>query len=139
WWVPRFGGKYDAIPGHVNHTWFDAAEGTYVARCAELCGIQHAVMQGLVKVVPRDEYESFIAARAEGGLPLGKEEFDGVCSKCHRLDHRYIGPALAGNPTLTDRHGLETLLRNGLRDMPAVGKDWSGAQIDARVAYAKTL
>src|SRR5206468_8097736 len=53
WWVPRFGGKYDAIPGHVNHTWFDAAEGTYVARCAELCGIQHAVMQGLVKVVPR--------------------------------------------------------------------------------------
>ena len=33
WWVPDFGGKYDAIPGKVNKTWFKAPAGTYVARC----------------------------------------------------------------------------------------------------------
>ena len=56
WWVPDLGGKYDAIPGRVNKTWFQAPVGTYVARCAELCGIQHALMDGTVDVVPRDEY-----------------------------------------------------------------------------------
>ena len=44
WWVPDLGGKFDAIPGRVNKTWFKAPAGTYVARCAELCGIQHALM-----------------------------------------------------------------------------------------------
>ena len=42
WWVPDLGGKYDAIPGTMNKTWFKAPAGTYVARCSELCGIQHA-------------------------------------------------------------------------------------------------
>ena len=50
WWVPDLGGKYDAIPGTTNHTWFEAPQGTYIARCAELCGIQHALMDGKVKV-----------------------------------------------------------------------------------------
>ena len=60
WWVPDFGPKYDAIPGKVNTTWFKAPEGDYVARCAELCGLQHARMDGLVHVVPRAEYDAFI-------------------------------------------------------------------------------
>ena len=34
---------------------------------------------------------------------------------------------------------VETLLRNGGVLMPAVGKNWSDAQIDALVAYTKTL
>src|SRR3954452_3369180 len=51
WWVPEFGGKYDAIPGKVNKTWFKAPAGTYVARCYELCGIQHAAMKAHVRVV----------------------------------------------------------------------------------------
>ena len=42
WWVPNLGGKVDAIPGRTNHTWFKAPAGRYVARCAELCGVQHA-------------------------------------------------------------------------------------------------
>jgi cytochrome c oxidase subunit 2 len=139
WWVPQFGGKYDAIPGKVNETWFKAPAGSYVARCAELCGIQHADMQGEVRVVPRAEYDSFVQQRAQAGRDLGKEEWDGVCAKCHRLDHAYIGPALRGNPTLRDRKGLETLLRNGGKLMPAVGRDWSDAQIDALVSYTKTF
>ena len=25
WWIPEFGGKFDAIPGQTNHTWFRVA------------------------------------------------------------------------------------------------------------------
>jgi cytochrome c oxidase subunit II len=137
WWVPDFGGKYDAIPGNVNKTWFKAPAGTYIARCYELCGIQHAAMRATVHVVPRAEYDSFVAKRASGGVELGREEWEGVCQKCHRLDHRYIGPALGGNPVLADRKAIEVLLRNGQGQMPPVGKDWSALQLDALIAYTK--
>jgi cytochrome c oxidase subunit 2 len=139
WWVPDFGAKVDAIPGQTNTTWFKAPAGDYVARCAELCGLQHALMDGVVHVVPRSEYESFISRRAgsAGRLELGKEEWDGVCAKCHRLNSLYVGPALQGNPLLADRNGIETLLRHGGVQMPAVGKNWTDAQIDALVAYTK--
>ncbi|HEX4680769.1 MAG TPA: cytochrome c oxidase subunit II, partial [Gaiellaceae bacterium] len=137
WWVPDLGGKYDAIPGRVNKTWFKAPAGTYAASCYELCGIQHAAMHATVKVVPRAEYDAFIAKRAQGGVALGQEEWQGVCLKCHRLDHKYIGPALAGNPLLADRKSIEVLLRNGQGLMPSVGKDWTSQQLDALIAYTK--
>jgi cytochrome c oxidase subunit 2 len=137
WWVPDFGGKYDAIPGKVNKTWFKAPAGVYTASCYELCGIQHAAMHAKVKVVPRATYNAFIAQRAQGGVALGQEEWQGVCQKCHRLDHTYIGPALGGNPLLADRKAIEVLLRNGQGQMPSVGKDWTSQQLDALVAYTK--
>jgi cytochrome c oxidase subunit 2 len=139
WWVPDLGGKNDAIPGRVNHTWFEAPVGSYIARCAELCGIQHALMSGIVDVVPRAEYQQFIDNRLanERSAVLGKEQWTGVCMKCHRLDHKYIGPALGGNALLAQKQGLETLLRNGRGAMPAVGKNWSDAQIDALIAWTK--
>src|SRR4029078_7069903 len=46
WWVPRLGGKIDGMPRRTNETWFKASPGTYAARCAELCGIQHTEMTG---------------------------------------------------------------------------------------------
>jgi cytochrome c oxidase subunit 2 len=137
WWVPDFGGKYDAIPGKVNTTWFKAPAGTYVARCYELCGLQHAAMRATVQVVPRAEYDTFVAKRALGGTDLGREEWEGVCQKCHRLDHAYIGPQLGGNPLLADRKAIEVLLRNGQGQMPSVGRDWTDQQLDALIAYTK--
>ena len=139
WWVPDLGGKYDAIPGRINKTWFKAPTGDYIARCAELCGIQHAHMQGNVHVVPRDQYDSFIQDRAAhpASVELGKEEWTGVCESCHRLDHTYIGPALGGNPLLAQPRALATLLRNGPGNMPPVGKGWSDAQILALTRYTK--
>ena len=145
WWVPELGGKFDAIPGRTNKTWFQAPVGDYVARCAELCGIQHALMDAVVHVVPKQQYEQFISTRASaaGTFNLGREEWQGVCESCHRLDHKYIGPALGGNPLLSDRKGIETLLRNGVSGsigvMPAVGRNWTSHQIDALIAYTKTL
>jgi cytochrome c oxidase subunit 2 len=138
WWVPRLGGKIDAIPGRVNETWFKTSPGTYVARCAELCGIQHTTMTGTVHVVPREKYVAFLEQQPAPAV-LGKQEFEGVCLTCHRLDEPSIGPALAGNSALSDRNRLEALVRDGVRTMPAVGSTWTDAQIDALYAYTKRL
>jgi cytochrome c oxidase subunit 2 len=139
WWVPDLGGKFDTIPGRTSHTWFDAPVGDYVARCAELCGIQHALMDGTVHVVPRAQYDSFVSTRQSdpAGSGLGKEEWQGVCQKCHKLAEKYVGPALGGNPLLADVKGLTPLLRNGQNAMPAVGRNWTQSQIEALVSYTK--
>ena len=71
------------------------------------------------------------------GVDLGQEEWEGVCQKCHKLNERYVGPALAGNPLLADERGLTELVRNGRGDMPAVGSNWTDDQITALIAYTK--
>jgi cytochrome c oxidase subunit 2 len=65
WWVPKLGGKADAVPGHVNETWFRAEEeGTYEGTCAELCGDGHADMRTRVVVLPADEYQAWAEQQA---------------------------------------------------------------------------
>ena len=64
WWIPKLGGKADAVPGHVNSTWFKISkEGTYKGQCAELCGSGHADMRGVVTAVSPQRYRRFIAKR----------------------------------------------------------------------------
>ena len=54
WWIPALGGKIDAIPGRVNHTWFQVDRtGTYTGQCAELCGLEHANMLASTAGWPR--------------------------------------------------------------------------------------
>ncbi len=63
WWIPKLGGKFDALPGYTNYTWFKAPEAgaLYLGQCAELCGRNHANMTARVRVVSPAEYRSFIA------------------------------------------------------------------------------
>jgi cytochrome c oxidase subunit II len=65
WWIPELGGKADAIPGHVNETWFKVSEpGVYEGQCAELCGANHADMRAEVLALPVDEYEAWVEQQA---------------------------------------------------------------------------
>jgi cytochrome c oxidase subunit 2 len=134
WWIPALGGKIDAIPGVRNETWFQAErEGTYTGQCAELCGLEHARMLASVEVVSQDEFDAWLDS---GNEDLGREEWEGVCAKCHGLNGEGgIGPRIAGSPTLTDTEDLGTLVRNGRRAMPAVGAGWTDTQLDALVDY----
>lgn len=44
-WIPRLGGKIDAIPGRINTIRMQAdSPGVYDGVCAEFCGVQHATM-----------------------------------------------------------------------------------------------
>jgi cytochrome c oxidase subunit 2 len=65
WWIPKLGGKMDAIPGYVNHTWFKAEPGTYSGQCAELCGRNHANMLAEVRVVSPEEYQAWYDGQVE--------------------------------------------------------------------------
>jgi cytochrome c oxidase subunit 2 len=148
WWVPKLGGKTDAIPGKTNTSWFRAPEpGVYIGQCAELCGIQHAMMKNSVKVVADEAtYTAYTNQQKQlldtKSKEFGKQEFEHVCAKCHRLDpasQQLIGPNLGANPLLLETVGLGTLVRNGRGNMPPVGANWTDAQIEALVAYTKTV
>jgi cytochrome c oxidase subunit 2 len=83
WWIPKFGPKADAVPGHVNDTWFKVPagrEGIYRGQCAELCGPNHADMRAMVRAVKPDEFEAWARSkRAQikaAGEALGKSRKD---------------------------------------------------------------
>ncbi len=139
WWVPALGGKIDAIPGRVNHTWFKAERtGSFEVRCAELCGVEHAHMTGWVDVVTPTEYARFLARHTGASAVVGEEVFEGVCATCHGpLGQGDYGPPLAGNATIADPKALEQLLRNGKNKMPAVGASWNQGTMDSATAYLK--
>jgi len=62
WWVPALGWKQDAIPGVINEDWTQVEQpGTYRGVCAELCGKDHGFMPIVVKVLPKAEYQAWLA------------------------------------------------------------------------------
>ena len=71
WWIPKLGGKADAMPGHVNETWFripaseDGSDRVFVGECAELCGEGHADHYARVRAVTPEKYEAWAARQAE--------------------------------------------------------------------------
>ncbi len=70
--VPDFRVKQDAVPGRRIPVWFEITEtGEYELGCAELCGIGHYRMDGLVVVQSEEEFEAWKQERvaANGGQP----------------------------------------------------------------------
>lgn len=60
-WVPDMLFKRDAVPGRAST--FDLTPsklGTFVGRCAEFCGLDHALMTFRVRVVPPDAYARWL-------------------------------------------------------------------------------
>jgi cytochrome c oxidase subunit II len=146
WWVPPLTGKKDAIAGQTNVLRFKPeTTGTWEGQCAELCGIQHAVMYTQVHVVEQAEFDSWLDDQlAIENEDLGQQEWEAVCAKCHGLEGEGgVGPPVAGNGTLRSRQGLIRLLSTGQDTaqfpsyMPPVGLGWNGKQYDALIAYVK--
>jgi cytochrome c oxidase subunit 2 len=140
WWVPALAGKKDAIPGRVNTLWFKGeTTGTFQGQCAELCGLNHAKMFTTVEVLPRAEFDDWLATRREeqtaGTSDLGEEEWTGVCAGCHGLDGSggaaLNAPPVAGSALVGDPARIDRLLENGQRAMPPVGRDWEPDQLSA--------
>jgi cytochrome c oxidase subunit 2 len=65
WWIPALGGKFDAVPGTVNETWFRAdEEGTYEGQSAAYSGPSYPTMRARVKVVSATDYQSWLDQQA---------------------------------------------------------------------------
>jgi cytochrome c oxidase subunit 2 len=60
-WIPRFAGNIDAVPGHVNVLRIQAdAPGNYEGRCNQFCGLEHAGMRFEVIVHPAAEFPAAV-------------------------------------------------------------------------------
>ena len=69
-WVPRLGGKLDAIPGHTRVVRLQADQaGTFRGQCAEFCGAGHAHMTMTVHAVEPAAFERWLQAQPVGPAP----------------------------------------------------------------------
>ena len=130
-WVPELAGKQDAIPGQPNHLRFTPeATGTFVGRCAEFCGLQHAHMEIRVIVQTAADFGRWQARQAATRTePVSDDAAAGAaifqrqaCAGCHTVR----GTSATGTvgPNLTDFGARETigagLLDNNSRNLA----DW---------------
>ena len=62
WWVPDFAAKRDAIPGIMNDAWAKVDKpGIYRGQCYVLCGQDHSAMPIVIKVLPKDQFNAWLA------------------------------------------------------------------------------
>jgi len=106
WWIPKLGGKFDAIPGYTNHTWFKVPEkfgtkpgGTvFFGQCAELCGRNHANMTARVRAVSVDEYQKWLSQR-EADIKSAEQQGAAYRAKLNGTGGKPAAPADPGqNP-----------------------------------------
>ena len=82
WWIPKLGGKMDAIPGYHNKSWFQIPSKNltsggdrgkyqgfnaviYSGQCAELCGRNHANMLARVIGLSPQDFDTWVNRKAQ--------------------------------------------------------------------------
>lgn len=109
-YIPAFRVKEDMVPGKNKYMWFIPQKpGNYNLFCAEYCGMNHSYMTTAVKVLTREEYDSWYAdtAKVVTTTETG-EEIPGAkaleiirkngCNACHSTDgSKLIGPSYLGS------------------------------------------
>jgi cytochrome c oxidase subunit II len=114
-WVPKLGGKIDAIPGHLNRILLQAdATGVYRGQCSEFCGAQHARMGFHLEAHAEADLTERLAQLAARSRPSAQNDagpgaaaFAEHCAECHSVDvttrQETPAPNLAG---VVDRRRL---------------------------------
>ena len=93
-YVPQFRGKMDMIPGMVTYFWFTPTRtGTFDVLCAELCGVGHHAMRGVVVVDTEADYQAWLQEQQTFAQSLAKR--DGGAEETARLT---ANPPSAGAP-----------------------------------------
>lgn len=103
-WVPSLAGKMDTnTEGNVNRMTISTPNaGTYIGKCAELCGPSHGFMEFRVKSVDQATFDQWIEAmKAPAVLPEDTqlaEKFKTNCLTCHAVGDQggISGPNLTG-------------------------------------------
>ncbi len=120
-YIPDFRLKADAVPGHVNRTWFQATrEGIYDIQCTVICGVDHSRMVAEAVIVPEADFRAWYFGGEEAPEPQAPQPRglallrDHGCLACHTLDGRpAVGPTFKGLLGRTEQvdtpRGLETI------------------------------
>ena len=105
-WIPDFGEKMDAIPGHPNHLFFKPIrQGVFTGSCAEFCGADHSLMRIVATVVsPRDFQASTRSQLNIPAPPLTETGGTAKSSSCPRparnvTPYPVPSPEAASDPT----------------------------------------
>jgi cytochrome c oxidase subunit 2 len=75
-YVPEFRSKMDMVPGMVTYFWFTPTRtGSFEVLCAELCGVGHPQMRGVVVVEGESEYQAWLGKQQTfGQTRLGRRD-----------------------------------------------------------------
>ena len=91
-WIPGLNGKKDAVPGITSPLNMQADNpGIYRGQCTEFCGLSHGNMRMLVRALPTDEYDRWVANQLKdhAAQPTGADAQEGrkvwesLCAQCH--------------------------------------------------------
>lgn len=101
--IPAMRIKMDVVPKQYTYQWFRPIKtGDYQIFCTEYCGDLHSAMLARLKVLPREEYDRWLAdnSEAEALARMDKKEAGGEiylakgCNACHSLDGSpRVGPS----------------------------------------------
>jgi cytochrome c oxidase subunit 2 len=107
-YIPAFRVKEDMVPGQEKEMWFiPGTEGNYDLFCTEYCGLEHSYMFTGVKVMPKEEFETWIADTTavavvvDTEMSLADQGFEIMrrngCNACHSSDGtKLVGPSYLG-------------------------------------------
>lgn len=74
WAMPSAGVKIDAVPGRLNETWVNFTNpGTYYGQCSEICGVNHGYMPITIEVLPKDEFDAWVATAQSEFAKVGDD------------------------------------------------------------------
>lgn len=119
-YVPHFRARMNMVPGMVTTFWFTPTKaGRYEILCAQLCGVGHANMRGIVVVEDRATFNAWLqeqptfamtqATPGVGGTKAGTLPADSIVDK---------GRALAQSKGCIACHSID--------GAPGVGPTWKG-------------
>jgi len=123
-YIPAFRVKEDMVPGQEKEMWFiPGTEGEFDLFCTEYCGLEHSYMFTMVKVLPKEEFDAWIAdtsavvAVVDTETSLADQGYEVLrrngCNACHSSDgSKLIGPSYLGGwggtrVVITDREERE--------------------------------
>jgi len=123
-YIPAFRVKEDMVPGQDKQMWFiPGTEGEFDLFCTEYCGLEHSYMFTMVKVLPKEEFDAWIADTSavevvvDTETSLADQGYEVLrrngCNACHSSDgSKLVGPSYLGGwggtrVVITDREERE--------------------------------
>ncbi len=145
-WIPRWGGKMDVLPGVTNVLTYttptlENPQGDYYqGHCTELCGLSHARMRYEAVVLPKARFDSWVKTAMNPPLiatALEKKGQDLFMSKTCFTCHSIAGTNAVGmiGPNLTNLGNRRTIAAGTLPNSKDGLHQWLRDSIDSKADY----
>lgn len=170
YYVPQIRAKMDIVPGQISYFWFEPTEiGRYEVLCAELCGVGHYNMRGILAIDSQTDYDSWLKQQSTFAKTLAEKSNQGLvgqgeqlaqnlgCLACHSIDgSQSLGPGwqgLYGSEetledgtvlTVDDAYLIESIVEPAKKIVKGyanvmVPYQLNDSQISALIAYTRSL